>query len=589
VILLLLAGAALATSTVVEWPLTEDDGGFSAYGETSQWQWGTVASGPQSGWAGEAAWATGLSRPYLNDTLDYLQLPSADLSGATRPVLRFYHWYEIDTGGDAGWVEVWDGASWSRLDPIYGYPTETGYSGNSDGWRPTWFDLSGVPDSADVRLAFSADDRVALAGWYVDEVAVLDGDPVPPSVQVASSPSDTQDLDGPYVVTAEVTDDQGSATATLYWETASDAGSSAMTQGEGDLFTGDIPGVSADTVVSWWIVATDGANETTEPEGDPESFRVYLAAPTDLAGPSGRIVGTTAVVSWTAPDSPHAVLSYRVYSDGAPVTSAQGTSAEAPLTSDAPQISVSAVYAEGEGDRSDPITLSAYIPEITSVEPSSAWQGETLRVGLHGTYLLLSEDDLSLDLGDDVSVDVVEIENADHAIFTLSVGEDAALGQRDGALRTNGVTLPLPEGFEVLSGDDRPRLLSVRPDALTQGQTTEIEIHANTALADAVDLDLGEGVIVESASVDGEVVTAKVAVAWDAPVGEREIHLDDGDRLLDGVDLRVRNAVTTPQRACSQGGGRPGAGLILLALGALLSRRGRASGASPGQSRRWRR
>lgn len=583
-ILLLMMPAALATSTpVVEWPLTEDDGGFSASGETSQWQWGTVASGPQAGWVGETAWATGLDRPYLNDTLDYLQLPSADLSTATRPVLRFYHWYEIDTGGDAGWVEVWDGADWSRLEPVYGYPTDAGFSGNSSGWRPTWFDLTGISDTADVRLAFSADDRVALAGWYVDDVAVIDGDPVPPKVVISSEPTDNQDLDGPYLVTAQVIDDLGAATATIHWKTASDEGSSPMIEGAEGQFLGGIPGVSPDTVVSWWIVASDGTNETTEPEGDPETFRVYLAAPTDLAGPSGRIVGTSAALTWTAPDSPHTVLGYRVYSDGALVTSSQEASAETPLTSDAPQISVSALYAEGEGDRSDAITLSAYIPVVTAIDPSSAWQGETLRLDLRGTTLLLVDDDVELDLGDDIDVDDVEVVDADHAVFTVCVDAAATLGERDGELRTNGSTLPLPVRFDVLDGDDRPRLLSVRPETITQGETTDLEIRANTSLADTPDLDLGEGVIVESTSFDGDLVTARVAVAWDAPVGERAIQVDDGDRLLSGVNLRVRNAATTPQRSCSQGGGRPGSGLLVIVLGALLSRRRRASAACPGQ------
>lgn len=573
---LLLLGlvAAAAAQELARWELEDSDGGFTAYGATSQWQWGEVGAGPEQAATGTRAWSTGLDRPYLNDTTDYLALPSVDLSAAARPVLSFYHWYEVDSDGDAGWVEIWDGESWTRAEPIYGYPEEAGFTGNSDGWRPEWIDLTGVADTSALRFVFSANERVALAGWYLDDLVVMDGDPVPPYVTVERAPEDTQDLDGPYAVQAQVRDDLATPTATLRWTANEAAGEAAMTALGDGIFAAEIPGQEPDTLVSWWIEASDGENATSGPD-ELQSFRVYLAAPSGLSGPDGRVVGTSATLSWTAPDSPHAVLRYAVYCDDAWVADATTTSVEAPLCSDAPTFSVSAVYEAGEGDRSDPLTLEAWIPVVGSVEPEQAWQGERVRVTLVGESLLLVDGEVDLALGQGVTVAEAEVVDANRVVFTLDIAEDATPGERAGTLLAGENAVALPSPFEILDGASRPALLAISPDALTQGRSYTLYLVASAPLTGEPSLDLGEGVIVESVRWDDAQIEASVVVSWDAPVGVRGVEVDDGSRVLEGVELRVRNAATTPQRSCNQGASG-GAGALPVLLAALaLSRRGR--------------
>ncbi len=579
--LLFITSAAASSSSLVSWDLDTTDGGLSAYGETAQWSWGELSGGPQTD-EHVYAWGTGVGRPYLNDSLDYLQLPSFDLSTSARPVLRFYHWYEVDADGtDAGWLEFWDGSTWSRAEPIYDYPTEDGYAGNSNGWHPAWFDLRGIADATYLRFAFVADERVALAGWFVDDIEILDGDPVPPSVTLETEPEDTQDLDGPYTVQAWVQDDLLAPSATLLWNTGEESGVVEMTEEFTGLFLGEIPGQAPGTTVRWRVVASDGTNESAQPETGYESFRVYLAAPTGLTGPSGRVVGTTVPLQWTPPESDHAVLGYHVYCDDVLVTTNTNPHADAPLCSSAPRFSVSAVYREGEGDLSDPLTLNAAIPTVTAMEPDSAWQGERVRLQVSGEYLLLVPGEVSLDLGEGVQVEDVEIVDSNTAIFTLVIDAEAPVGDREATLLTGDTPLPLPSPLTLLDGESRPRLLSVSPDALTQGETYTLEITANADFEGEPTLDLGEGLVVEAITWSGAEAVATVAVTWSAPIGERAIEADDGARVLEGATLRVRNAATDPQRACSQSGAR-GSGLLgALIAGLALLRARRGAGPAP--------
>jgi uncharacterized protein (TIGR03382 family) len=576
--------APIAAAPLAEWDLDADDGGLVPSGDTEQWAWGAVESGPAAGWDGATAWGTVLGGVYLNDSVDYLQLPSVDLSGADHPVLAFHHWFDIDPDGDGGWVEVHDGNGWSRIEPIYGYPDPLGFTGTSPGWTESWFDLSLVDDAADVRFAFSADGSVARAGWYLDDLRIEQGDVAPPQVEALALPEDTQDLSGPYAVGARVVDDLSAPTATLLWWTEDDpeTRSAAMLDVGGDQFEGDIPAAEPGTRVYWTVRASDGTNEVDLDDG-PHSFRVYLAAPTGLSGPSGRVADDEAALTWDAPDSPHAVTGYRVYRDGALVGESEAPAATVALWGDDDVFEVSALYdtplGAREGDPSDPLVVNASIPTIDAISPASAFQGDELRVEVTGSYLLFSQDDAELALGEDCALLSVEVLDVDRARFTIALDDDAAPGVRDLVVRSGSVELSVEDGFEVLDGATRPALVSVQPDSARQGDHLNLVIQTSDALSAAPTLDLGEGVVVESVEYEGTVVIAQITVLPDAPVGSREARLDDGQRVLGGVDFRVRDYLPPPSRTCSAAGGGPAAAWLV--LGALWARRRQRARALP--------
>ena len=117
---------------------------------------------------------------------------SVDLLSATRPVLRFYHRYQIEDGYDFGYVEVSidDGSTWSA-------PVAT-YTGARSQWVREQIDLSNFAGYSQVRVRFRlvSDGTVNQDGWYIDDVVIADGpEPV--------------DLDTPLLITPNSVE--------LYW------------------------------------------------------------------------------------------------------------------------------------------------------------------------------------------------------------------------------------------------------------------------------------------------------------------------------------------------------------------------------------
>ena len=95
---------------------------------------------------------------------------SIDLSSAARPVLRFYHRYQIEDGYDFGYVEVStdDGSTWSA-------PVAT-YTGAIALWTREQIDLAAFSGFANVLVRFRlvSDGTVNEDGWYVDDVAIAE-------------------------------------------------------------------------------------------------------------------------------------------------------------------------------------------------------------------------------------------------------------------------------------------------------------------------------------------------------------------------------------------------------------------------------
>jgi extracellular elastinolytic metalloproteinase len=114
----------------------------------------------------------------------------------TRPTLRFWHEYQTEKSADAGFVELTDAnatnALWKRVGNADGIrngytgkvqygtlaiPGLYGYSGNSNGWVQSYFDLSTFNgQEALIRFRYGSDDNTVVAngGWYVDQFEIID-------------------------------------------------------------------------------------------------------------------------------------------------------------------------------------------------------------------------------------------------------------------------------------------------------------------------------------------------------------------------------------------------------------------------------
>lgn len=568
--LLVLGGLVSAAELLWSADLETDDGGLVSYGQTDQWEWGTVTSGPEASYDGTACWATQTGGRYLNDSVDHLELASLDLSVAARPVLAFQHWYSFQAG-DLATLEVERSGVWEPVEPVYGYPAGSAYAGSSGSWQPAWVDLTGLVDGDRLRFTITTDGAGADQGWYVDQLELWDGDPVPPLLQLEGCLGDTEDQDGPYPLAVTALDDLSVFSVVIgYSVDGQPVRRHAMSRVSGDRWEGNIPGQVFGSEISYTIEASDGENTSFAPD-EPCSFEVRLPAPSQLQGPTGVFWGTEAPLSWTPPQTAFSVLGYRVYRDEALVLEVEQALAEVAVTSGEQSFAVSAVYEAGEGTLSEPVTVRAAVPTLSLLEPEAGYQGDQLRLRLQGEYLLLQQDDLEIDLGEGVRVNDYDVRDVDLAYVTIFVAANAPAGLRDLELYTGGQRLFVPQAFEVLSGSERPRLLGVVPNAVRQGDELALEILASDPFADLPTIWLGEHILVEAVELSGEdTLTVEIVVPYDTPLGLHDLEVDDGTRIYTGFSLQVRDyiAPVTPDRTC---GVVPGRGGLLGTLISLLA------------------
>lgn len=581
----LLGGGAFAAAPVVAaWDLDGDDGGFTTDEELGVWEWGPPTSGPGAAATGSNVWATVLDGNYVNDNQAALVLPAVDLLGAARPVLRFSHWLSLRPG-DLARVELFVDGSWQVVEPIYGYPTATPAWVSTNGvWVECFVDLSEVADASAVRLNLVADGTGVSDGWYIDDVAIHDGDIVPPRIEDVDAPTQWSVMSQGPTIDATVRDDVGLASLAIVWSTATlNDRRTTMSALGSDQWTATLPALSPGALVEWRIEASDGVNVATWPDSGVSEIDVFLPAPTGLSAPDTRLWGLTVPLDWLPPETEEVVDHYLVHRNGELVAQVVQPQADAPAQGPVDSFTVRAVYNTAlgtvEGDDSDPLEVEIAVPVLQQLSPDAAWQGDRVRVVLTGAQLLLDGGDdpqPQLDLGPGVVVEQVVVDHVDKATFTLAVDPDAEAGLRDAVLTTDGLDLVLADAFEVLDGADRPAITDVSPADLEQGAQTVIYLTTNTTFDDAPLVDLGEGIIVEDVSTLDGVVTVIVAVANDAPLGLRPVQLDDGTRILeldDGLRVRARTEQGGGCSSASAGTGTGSATWLLLSSLLLLRRR----------------
>ena len=362
------------------------------------------------------------------------------------------------------------------------------------------------------------------------------------------------------------------AGVTLWWTVDGVSESAAMSPTGDGVWEGEIPAQLPDTQVSYWVAATDGLNETREPEYTDDTFRVYLPAPTDLVAPSGRLVATEVTLSWSPPDSRNAVLGYEIVS-GESSWDVTETTATVPVTGGEQGFLVRALYEAGPGDFSNEALVDAVVPAVHALEPAVAYAGDTLRVRLEGDYLLLVDGAVAVDLGADVTVAGVDVRSVDEAWLDLVVGEDAAPGLRTLTVESGDTTLRAEGAFTVLPASDRPRLTEVKPDTVRQGDSGDLSLTFTGSFSELPTVDLGEGLVASAVSVDGDQLVVHYVVTAQAPLGAHAVTVDDGVRILSGVDLEVKDAYAPPADTC---GVPVPPTFALVAAGVFLVRRRRA-------------
>jgi hypothetical protein len=146
-------------------------------------------------------------------------------------------------------------------------------------------------------------------------------------------------------------------------------------------------------------------------------------------------------------------------------------------------------------------------------------------------------------------------------------------------LQSGDLSLLSTEAFTILSDSDRPTLISISPEAMEQGESATVCIELNSPLeGDALQVDLGEGIYVESMLSQDTRVWVDVVVDHDAPLGLHDVIVDDGIRIREGVRLRIRDRREPVQKICaSLAGSQPRPDWLVIPCLFLILRRRKMS------------
>ena len=160
-----------------------DDAGFSA---DSLWAWDMPLGdvGPIAGFSGDKCWGVGMEGDYPDNSSAWLTSPSYnyDITDTMAFYFCMHFWSETESGFDGARVEFWDfyASEWVERTPMEGYfdPSlsgigyKPGWSGVTDGWQGTVFDISDLQSSdMRVRIAFGSDGGVNGPGFWIDDLA----------------------------------------------------------------------------------------------------------------------------------------------------------------------------------------------------------------------------------------------------------------------------------------------------------------------------------------------------------------------------------------------------------------------------------
>jgi hypothetical protein len=573
-ILFAFLASAFGATQIGFWDPEVHEAEFSGEGTPDLWQCGSVGSGPLSGFTGASACATLLSGNYSNNADSVLNLPDQEISGLELPMLRWMQWFSFEVG-DVGQVEMFQSGVWEVVPPVYGYPgASEGYLGQAKFWAPVQLDLSGLTNLNQVRFRLNSDATVNDDGWYLDDFSVWDGDISPPKISGLSVLPDTEDLNLPYAVEATVEDNTESVAVVLFFSVnGAEVQSQNMVSNGAALFSGVIGGQEHDTLVDYWVEADDGFNLTIEPSEGVLSFRVRLPAPESLTGPGGVVHDTHADLIWTAPDTAHTVEGYRLYRGADLLVETEDLTAEVSLLGGGEdRFFVRAVYDQGEGDSSEELVLNSAVPTALSLNPDHVFQGDRVRSLLSGENLVFVQGELAVDFGEGVSVTDIDVRDVDSAVLEIRVDEDMPPGVYDLLVESGPNSVLLTGAMEVLDGEERPRVEELIPSLARQGANLLLEIRTSMPIGPVLSVDLGEGVYVKTIA-QPEPNCLRV-IAWidlKAPLGERMVQVDDGQRVWTGQRFEVLDQAPPPV-GCGTLGNKSSRWL-LIPVGILVFRR----------------
>jgi len=173
----------------------EDDNSAWTIGGNS-WQIGALgAGGPTSLPSGENCAATNLSGPYgasMNWNVDCITTGDIMMTDSASPVLMFKSWWYTETSYDGGRVQVYSNGQWvdlTNFTPAYNKTlgSQSCWGFNDQTWIQHTASMSQFAgQTIQLRFCFYSDSSVQYAGWYIDDIMLVEQAYIPISIDTPS-------------------------------------------------------------------------------------------------------------------------------------------------------------------------------------------------------------------------------------------------------------------------------------------------------------------------------------------------------------------------------------------------------------------
>jgi hypothetical protein len=184
-------------------------------------------------------------------------------------------------------------------------------------------------------------------------------------------------------------------------------------------------------------------------------------------------------------------------------------------------------------------------PTVTSIIPISADRGDTIDIDIRGTNFIEVS---NISFGPGTFVGSATIFTPTDIRATVSIDNDAALGERGVSVTAGGVTDTLINGFTVTDPPDPPTLASISPSFAAQGATIDVII-TGTNLTGGIFLSFGSGITINSYNSDDSTqITASISIDGAAETGPRDVWVmaEGGEKWLpDGFTVTSPPTVTS--------------------------------------------
>jgi RHS repeat-associated protein len=173
--------------------------------------------------------------------------------------------------------------------------------------------------------------------------------------------------------------------------------------------------------------------------------------------------------------------------------------------------------------------LASRAPTILQTTPNSGVQGQSnLAVTIVGRDTHFLSDTTVVDLGTGVTINTVDVIDAETLVADVSIAPDAVVGTRTLRVTTGAETASLVNAFVVNAA---ARLTGISPDSGTQGQSGQIAIEGSGThfIQGTTQVSMGPGITVASVTVScATCLEAQISVADDALVGSRDVVVTTG-------------------------------------------------------------